>query len=783
MAGAVVVALGGAVLAGWAIDAQSMISLMPGVAATPPITAICLMIAGAAVWGVARGERRWALAGIPLLMIGMMTLYQYGADHDLGIDGLLFAAAWRNGTDLQAYPGRMAELTAVLVVLLAVVMAMVARGGWLARPAYWLATAGVTACGIVLAGYLAGRAGFRSMGLGLEMALPTAAGLAGLFAALASLAAAPRDRRRFGVTAAAQRAITALVPLRRAPLWLRVAGGVALPFAALAVRALLGGFDNQSPMSQFVPAVVLSAFLLGPGAGAITVVTSTFLGRFMFAPFGLLAVASPRAEGVLLAFLFSFLIVAVAIDLLFSTLDRVESDAAALRRQASLIDQSHDAILAWAPDGSIMHWSLGAERLYGHAAADAIGRNRHDLLASVPPTSVADIHAAMARDGGWVGDSAHSASDGRRLVVESRHTLVTDANGAPLVLETNRDLTAKRAAERRAADMELRLAAIVDALPIGILVCEAPSGRIVLSNRAVETMLRHPVLPTSDLSGYRAWESYHADGRRVEPEDYPLGQVLATGRRAEGEYRYRRGDSTDAWVRIVGAPICDVDGALVGGVVGIVDVDAERRLLEHQQLLMAELSHRVKNMLAVVQGIASSTLRRSASLDDFSVAFEGRLQALSTAHTQLLRTDWRGAQLRGLAEAVLAPHAAGDRLTIAGCDVALDARQGVSLALVLHELSTNAARHGALAQPDGRIGITWEIQSADTVKPRLHLRWTETGLPARPSIGRNGLGMRLITRTVEGDLGGRIQLQLGDQDLCWVMEFDLQSNPEPAAGD
>lgn len=781
---AVVIAIGVIVLIAWAFAPQAMVSLMQGMSAMQPITALCLIVAAIVVQGILQSgaPRRWVLGGVPLALVGAVTLYQYATGIDLGIDRLLFPDAVDMQTATQDFPGRMAELSAALLVVLALVMLLVALGGRFAGLAFWLATAGVAACGIVLAGYIAGSAVFRAMGLHVEMALPTAVSLAILLGTLASQTT-PYPIRDGGVAQLTQRMIAALVPVRRSPLWLRLAIAVALPFAGLGIRALIGAMEMQSPMSQFVPVVVMSAFLLGPGAGAITVITCTLLGRMLFAPIGSLAVASSRAEILLLLFLFTFLIVVTAIDMLFATLDKLQADADAMRQQARLIDQSQDAILAWERDGGIVHWSRGAERLYGYSTAEAMGRSSHELLATHSVELLGEIAATLAGKGSWQGNLVHRTREGRRVTVESRQTQVTGANGRPVVLESNRDLTAKRAAERRAADMELRLAAIVDALPIGIVVCEAPSGRIVLANRAVEAIFRHPVLPTPDLAAHGDWEAYHADGRRVGATDYPLGQVLATGAPAEGEYRYRRGDGSDAWVRIVGAPIRDVDGALVGGVVGIVDVDAERRLVEHQRLLMAELSHRVKNMLAVVQGIASATMRRSASLDDFSTAFEGRLQALSMAHTQLLRTDWRGAQLRGLLEAVLAPHAAGDRLSISGHDVALDARQGVALALVLHELATNAARHGALAAPDGHIAVSWQMQDFGDGLPRLHLRWAESGLPARPVISRNGLGMRLITRSVEGDLGGRIELQLGDHELAWAMDFGLQAEPEPGEED
>ena len=783
LAGLLAVLIGLMAMVGWAIGSVTLIAGQPGQPAMQPMTAIGTMLGGTGLWGLAVGKPRWALFGVPIGLIGLATLYQYAGGGDLGIDRLLFARVIDNQPWLYPAPGRMAESSALLFVMLALALVLAARGGRSARLGLWLATAGVTVGAIVITGYVTGNGAFRAAGLLVEMALPTAISLTVMFAALASLATAPQAARSARTATAAQRAITALAPLRRLPLWLRVSGGVAVPVAAFAARELLGGFIGLSPMVQFVPAVVLAAFLFGPGAGIISVLVSTVLGRFLFVPFGSLAVAAPRDEAVLLLFMIIFLIVTAAIDLMFSTIERAQADADALRRQASLIDQSRDAILAWELDGTIIYWSRGAAALYGHSADAVMGQDVHRLLATQPPEQRTEMAARLARDGTWIGELVYRASDGRQLTVETRLAQVRDSNGRQVVLETSRDLTAKRAAERRAANVELQMAAILDALPIGILVSEMPSGRIVLANPAVEAIFRHPVPDTPDVAAYRIWESYHADGRRVEAEDYPLGRVLATGQRAEGEYRYRRGDGTDAWVRIVGAPIRDVDGALVGGVVGIVDIDEEKRLVEHQQLLMAELSHRVKNMLAVVQGIASSTMRRSASLEDFSLAFEGRLQALSTAHTQLLRTDWRGAQLHGLAEAVLAPHAAGDRLTIAGADVALDARQGVALALVLHELATNAARHGALSTPAGRIRIHWDVLPGDSGVPRLQLCWAEAGLVTPPAIGGDGLGMRLITRSVEGDLGGRIDLQPGAEGLSWIMTFDLEPIPDAARGE
>jgi len=219
---------------------------------------------------------------------------------------------------------------------------------------------------------------------------------------------------------------------------------------------------------------------------------------------------------------------------------------------------------------------------------------------------------------------------------------------------------------------ELRLGAMLDALPIGV-VAEAPSGRVLMDNGAVEAILRHPVLPSADIASHRNWESYHEDGRRADGHEYPNARVLATGEPAEGEYHCRRGDGSMAWVRLIAAPIRDAGGQLVAGV---VDIDELKRLTDHQALLMAELSHRMKHALAVVQGIASQTLARATSLGELRQSFEGRLQALSTAHALLLRTNRQALWIPQFVDAVLAPYLS-DRLEIeAGPDVQLEAHRG-----------------------------------------------------------------------------------------------------------
>ncbi len=135
-----------------------------------------------------------------------------------------------------------------------------------------------------------------------------------------------------------------------------------------------------------------------------------------------------------------------------------------------------------------------------------------------------------------------------------------------------------------------QLAALVEHAPVGIIMAEAPTGRIVMGNRRVEEIFRHPVIPSAGVSEYGMWQSRHPDGRPVQGHEYPLARVFTTGEPAgPDEYLYQRGDGTEAWVQITGVPLRDGHGRLVGGMVVVDDIDAERRAQEERERLIRAL--------------------------------------------------------------------------------------------------------------------------------------------------------------------------------------------------
>ena len=212
-------------------------------------------------------------------------------------------------------------------------------------------------------------------------------------------------------------------------------------------------------------------------------------------------------------------------------------------------------------------------------------------------------------------------------------------------------------------------------------------------------------------------------------------------------------------------PYRTIEDAVDGVVITFFDIT---KVVEGELLgtLVDELNHRVRNMLQIVSAIASHTLRRSLTLDEFSATFTGRIKALAVAHELVSRSGWRDVPLLDLIEKELRPYAAGaDRVATQGPPVCLKPNAALSLGMILHEMATNAAKHGALSVDIGRVSVNWQREDVDG-EEHLVLRWQESGGPkvtAAPE--RRGFGSDLMERQLQYDLKGKLHVDFDEAGL------------------
>jgi two-component sensor histidine kinase len=204
----------------------------------------------------------------------------------------------------------------------------------------------------------------------------------------------------------------------------------------------------------------------------------------------------------------------------------------------------------------------------------------------------------------------------------------------------------------------------------------------------------------------------------------------------------------------------------------------ERRQAEAQlRLLVAELSHRVNNTIAIIQSIATQTLRNAESLEDFEESFLARLLSLGKTHDLLSRTNWAGVLLREILAAELDPYQMCDeaRCFFEGPDVELFPSAALTLALTFHELATNAAKYGALSRDEGRLHVAWN-RVPDGTGDILVLTWREEGGPPVRAPARRGFGSRLIEQSMAA-LGGSAEMTYAAEGLRCDIHIPLESSP------
>jgi two-component sensor histidine kinase len=197
--------------------------------------------------------------------------------------------------------------------------------------------------------------------------------------------------------------------------------------------------------------------------------------------------------------------------------------------------------------------------------------------------------------------------------------------------------------------------------------------------------------------------------------------------------------------------------------------------------LVAELDHRVKNALATVSAIISHTRQGSRSLANFAVALEGRIRSMATTHELLSSGRWQGISLTELVRRELGPYAGRTNTEIAGPEVVLRPEAGQAMAMVLHELVTNAAKYGALSTRHGRIAIKWNQQLNGETRPPLVLKWQEMGGPPVVATGKPSYGISTIRELIPYEFGGMVDLVLAPDGVRCRLELPASwFNNDPA---
>jgi PAS domain S-box-containing protein len=252
---------------------------------------------------------------------------------------------------------------------------------------------------------------------------------------------------------------------------------------------------------------------------------------------------------------------------------------------------------------------------------------------------------------------------------------------------------------------------------------------------------------------------------RVHPEDRARFKAIVRGVRAERPsyavtFRYVRPDGQEVWLEETARADFDPAGKLVR-LKGLTrDITERKRAEQRQDMLAAELDHRVKNVLSRVAVAAMYTRQGSRSMDEFVRTLDGRIQSMAAAHALLSQSRWQGVGLTDLVRHQLAPYATDANLAVSGPDVMLSAAETQALAMVIHELVTNAAKYGALSTPSGSVSLDWDHLPGPDGQPRLLITWRETGGPPIAIPNRSSYGTSLIRDLIPHELGGKVELEL-----------------------
>jgi PAS domain S-box-containing protein len=409
-------------------------------------------------------------------------------------------------------------------------------------------------------------------------------------------------------------------------------------------------------------------------------------------------------------------------------------------------------------------------RIIGRTQEDLnAGRVRWDRITPPEwlPVDAEHIAEAMERGASTPYEKEYIRPDGTRVPVLVGFSLSEPDRTQTVAFVL--DLTERKRIARVLEETAERLTLSQEAA--GISSWESVPGREELTVFSPSVMKLYE-LPDDWVYTFESWlERIHPDDReRVAARMRELG--VGGPEYFEDEFRVRRRDGGWRWLYTRGRSFCDSDGRVVR-LAGInMDISLRKELEERQTLLIHELHHRIKNTLATIQAIARSSMRSATSMDDFRRSFGDRLMSLARSHTLLTDNAWAGADLRELITLEVEPYDDRGRITLDGPVVALPPELAVPIGMGLHELATNAAKHGALSSASGRLSVNWRVLHGEEGR-KLVLEWRERDGPPVSPASHEGFGSRLLDRVLGPQINGAIRIAYEPAGITATIEAPL----------
>jgi PAS domain S-box-containing protein len=354
------------------------------------------------------------------------------------------------------------------------------------------------------------------------------------------------------------------------------------------------------------------------------------------------------------------------------------------------------------------------------------------------------------------------------------------SDGKPVeLIGVNQDVTEERKARAARQTSEERLQQFSDASSDVLWIREAHSMQWEYLSPAFDKIYGLTRQDALRGDNYRSWLDL------IMPEDRATADAaidrVRSGARVAFEYRIRRPDGEIRWLRNTDFPMRDAHGAVthIGGVGS--DITLLKQAEEHQRVLLGELQHRVRNTLAVIRSIMRRTAATAENKEEFFTHLDGRVAAFARIQSAVTRDPTRGIDLGLLIADELRVVGAqeGRELTLNGPLIALKPKAAETLGLAVHELATNAIKHGALAQPEGRIEIAWAV--AGSGLPELQLSWTEHGAVVTPVVAprRRGFGTEMLEHALAYELKGSSQTEFRPSGFRCVLRVPLDQLTSP----